>query len=238
MDRFRRARVQRIVAAAMLSYVVAPLTSHAFPPYRTTDAETAGADVIELRLGLLKLQRRDSDTERRTPLTRLNIGIGDHYEIVSEFEYAPDDHALDEGALGFKWATLRSEIGFGVETLALLPVQAEQGGAGVESQFVTTLKREQWRLHMNAGVFYDPRKADVERGWRGSVLAEFPRERWRPGVELFAKKAHLEKTSLQLGLGAIAELERIEVRTGLHVGLKDAAPDLEASVWLSWKWQR
>ena len=25
--------------------------------------------------------------------------------------------------------------------------------------------------------------------------------------------------------------------TGLHVGLNDAAPDLEASIWLSWKWQ-
>jgi hypothetical protein len=186
----------------------------------------------------LKLQRQDSRTERRTPLTRLNLGIGDHYEIVSELEYAPDDHRLDEGALGFKWANLTDEIGFGVETLVLLPVQADQGGAGIESQFLTTLKRERWRLHMNAGIFHDPRGADVERGWRGSILAEFPRERWRPGVELFAREAHAEDTRLQLGFGTIAELERIEVRTGIHIGLSDAAPDLEATVWLSWKWQR
>jgi hypothetical protein len=42
---------------------------------------------------------------------------------------------------------------------------------------------------------------------------------------------------MQAGVGLIASLDRVEIRTGLHVGLNDAAPDLEASVWLSWKWR-
>jgi hypothetical protein len=193
---------------------------------------------VELRLGLLRIQRRDGHSSRLTPLSRLNFGIGDHYEIISELEYAPDDHQLDEGALGFKWASLEDTLGFGVETLVLLPVQSDQGGAGIESQFLTTLKHETWRLHFNAGAFYDPRGADTTRGWRGSVLAEFPRERWRPGVELFARRAEGGATRSQLGFGAITQLERIEIRTGIHVGLSDAAPDVEGSVWLSWKWER
>ena len=119
-----------------------------------------------------------------------------------------------------------------------LPVQSEQGGAGIESQFLTTLKHDEWRLHFNAGAFYDPRGDDTVRGWRGSVLAEFPRERWRPGVELFARRAHGGETRAQLGFGAIAQLERIEIRTGIHVGLSDAAPDVEGSLWLSWSWDR
>lgn len=225
------------IAGAFLALALAG-EARAFPPYRSTDAETAGAEVVELRLGLLRIQRRDGRSNRLTPLGRLNVGIGERTEIVSELEYAPDDHRLDEGALGFKWARLDGTLGFGVETLALLPVQSQQGGAGVESQFLTTLKHDEWRLHLNAGAFYDPRGQDTVRGWRGSVLAEFPRERWRPGVELFARRAHGAGTRSQLGFGAITQLERIEIRTGLHVGLSDAAPDLEGSVWLSWRWER
>jgi hypothetical protein len=215
-----------------------PTAAHAFPPYRSTDAETAGDDVVELRLGLLRIQRSDGQSTRLAPLSRLNIGMGDRFEIVNELEYAPDDRQLDEGALGFKWARLDGTLGFGVETLALLPVRSDQGGAGVESQFLTTLKHDEWRVHFNAGAFYDPRGDETVRGWRGSVLAEFPRERWRPGIELFARRAHGGDTRSQLGFGAIAQLERIEIRTGIHVGLSDAAPDIEGSVWLSWSWER
>jgi hypothetical protein len=225
------------VAAAFLGLLLARAAC-AFPPYRSTDAETAGADAVELRLGLLRIQRRDGQSNRLTPLSRLNVGVGDHYEIISEFEYAPDDHQLDEGALGFKWANLDGTLGFGVETLVLLPVQSDQGGAGVESQFLTTLKHENWRVHFNAGAFYDPRRHDTVRGWRGSVLAEFPRERWRPGVEFLTRRAHGGSTRSQLGFGAITQLERVEIRTGVHVGLSDAAPDIEGSVWLSWRWDR
>jgi hypothetical protein len=44
-------------------------------------------------------------------------------------------------------------------------------------------------------------------------------------------------TRIQMGAGLIATLARVAIRTGLHVGLNDAAPDLEASLWLSWKWR-
>src|SRR5688572_28963104 len=100
-----RQRVAAVSLCALLA-LSPPIAVHAFPPYRSTDAETAGADVVELRLGLLRIQKSDGESHRLTPLSRLNIGMGDHYEIVNELEYAPDDHQLDEGALGFKWANL------------------------------------------------------------------------------------------------------------------------------------
>jgi hypothetical protein len=215
--------------------VTAP-SARAFPPYKTTDAETAGDRALEVRLGALKLQRRDSETERTAPLSRINYGLGDHYEVISELEYAIDDHRFAEGALGFKWAKLADGRGIGVETLALVPVSSDMSGTGLESQLIRTWRQETWRLHLNGGVFYDPRSGETQRGWRGSVLAEFPRERVRPGVELFVKDAHGADARVQGGFGAIVSLERFEVRTGLHVGLTDEAPDLEASVWFSWKW--
>jgi hypothetical protein len=192
----------------------------AFPPYRTTDAETAGANALEVRLAPLKVQRRDSESTRSAPLSRVNYGVGDHFEAISELEYAIDDH----------------RFGIGVETLVLVPVNSEQSGSGLESQFLRTWQQEAWRLHLNAGAYYDPRSGETERGWRGSVLAEFPRERVRPGVELFVRDANGADPRVQGGFGAIVSLERIEIRTGLHVGLTDEAPDLEASVWFSWKW--
>lgn len=218
--------------------MLAPPAANAFPPYRSTDADTAGAGVVQLRLGLLKIQREHARSRRSTPLIRANFGIGESFEIVSELEYAPDDRALAEGALGFKWARRNGHGGIGVETLALLPVLAEQAGAGIESQFIATLEREHWQLHVNGGAFYDPRPATTERGWRTSVLAEFPRERWRPGVELFAKRRRGDAARVQAGVGLIADLPRMQVRAGLHAGLSDAAPDLEASVWLGWSWPR
>jgi hypothetical protein len=47
----------------------------------------AGAGAVELRLGVLRLQRRDSASERSAPLSRVNFGIGPHYELISELEY-------------------------------------------------------------------------------------------------------------------------------------------------------
>lgn len=209
----------------------------AFPPYRTTDAETAGDDTLEARVGLLRMQLRDSHSTRQTPLSRINYGIGPHFEVVSELEYAIDEHELDEGALGFKWAKVERARGFGVETLILLPVRSELSGAGIESQVIRTWQRESSRVHANAGAFYDPRGVLTEHGWRASALAEFPRGRFRPGVELFARDSNIADTRIQAGIGLIASLERVEIRTALHVGLSDAAPDLEGSVWLSWKWR-
>jgi len=210
----------------------------AFPPYKSTDAETAGDHAVEFRLGLLEIEKTGSDSERLTPLTNLNFGFGPHFELSSELEYAPEEEQLEDAAVGFKWAAPRGELSIGVETLAFLPVQSGQQSTGVESQFLVTLDNERWVMHGNAGFFHDPRNDDIERGWRGSVLAEFPRDRLRPGVELFVHDSNEAGTQMQIGVGLIASLERVEIRTGLHVGLNDAAPDLEGNIWLSWKWQR
>lgn len=235
---FRR-RARRFVPASFAAGLlfVGSESARAFPPYRTTDAETAGDDTLETRIGLLRLQVRDSHSTRHTPLSRINYGIGAHFEVISELEYAVDERELDEGALGFKWAKLENGRGFGVETLILLPVRSELDGAGIESQLIRTWSQERSRVHVNAGAFYDPRGASTERGWRASALAEFPRDRLRPGVELFVRDSDTTDTRMQAGVGLIATLERVEIRTGLHVGLNDAAPDLEASMWLSWKWR-
>ena len=222
------------IAAVLL---VIPHLAQAFPPYRTTDAETAGDEMLEVRIGLLRLQRRDSASERSTPLSRINYGIGQRLEVISELEYAIDERHFADGALGFKWADLEDGRGIGVETLILLPVRSELSGAGIESQVIRTWQQERASLHVNAGVFYDPRAAATQRGWRASLLAEFPRDRLRPGVELFVRDSQSTETRIQAGVGLIASLERVEIRTGVHVGLNDAAPDLEASLWLSWKWR-
>ena len=232
-----KSRNARRFVVSLIAMLCVPLTARAFPPYRTTDAETAGDDTLEARVGLLRLQMRDSHSTRKTPLTRINYGIGPRFEVISELEYAIDEHEMDEGALGFKWARLEEGRGIGVETLVLLPVRSEMSGAGIESQFIRTWQQQRSRVHVNAGAFYDPRGTDTERGWRASALAEFPRDNLRPGVELFVRDSDVSDTRVQAGVGLIASLTRMEIRTGLHVGLTDAAPDLEASVWLSWKWR-
>jgi hypothetical protein len=211
---------------------------HAFPPYKTTDAETAGVSAVEFRLGLLEIEKTGSESERLAPLSNLNFGIGPRFEISSELAYAIDDRELDDGALGFKWARLEEGRGIGVETLVLLPVRSELSGAGIESQLLRTWQQERSHLHFNVGAFYDPREAVTERGWRISALAEFPRDRVKPGVELFVRDSDTADQTVQLGIGVIASLPRVEIRTGLHVGLNEAAPDLEGNVWLSWKWPK
>ena len=170
------------LAATLVGYLLVGSESvQAFPPYRTTDAETAGDDTLEARIGLLRLQVRDSHSIRSAPLSRINYGIGPHFEVISELEYAIDEDEFDEGALGFKWAKLENSRGFGVETLILLPVRSELDGVGIESQVIRTWQQERSRGHVNAGGFYDPRGDATERGWRASALAEFPRGRLRPG---------------------------------------------------------
>ena len=107
---FRR-RARRLVPASFAAGLlfVGSESARAFPPYRTTDAETAGDDTLETRIGLLRLQVRDSHSTRHTPLSRINYGIGSHFEVISELEYAVDERELDEGALGFKWAKLEND---------------------------------------------------------------------------------------------------------------------------------
>lgn len=232
-----RLRVRRLLGLISGFVGLAIEPAAAFPPYRTTDAETAGVRTLELRLGLLRLQRRDSDTERSAPLSRVNYGIGTHYEAISELEYAIDEDRFAEGAFGFKWANLAAGRGIGVETLVLVPVHSELSGAGIESQFLRTWQQPSWRLHVNAGAFYDPRSAETERGWRASLLAEFPRGRIRPGVEFLAKDPRSADERVQVGGGVITTLDRVEIRAGLHFGVSDAAPDVEASLWFAWRWR-
>ena len=121
----RRKSIRRAMlpVTAIASMTCLTSTALAFPPYRTTDAETAGDDTLEARIGLLRLQVRDSHSTRKTPLSRVNYGIGPRFEVISELEYAIDERELDEGALGFKWAKLQNSRGIGVETLILLPVR-------------------------------------------------------------------------------------------------------------------
>jgi hypothetical protein len=228
--------VRPLIASIVFIMLSAP-GAEAFPPYRSTDADTAGAGMLEVRLGLLQFQQPGSTSEDSALLSRINLGLGAHYEITSEMAYSLDDRRFGEGALGFKWARLNDGFGIGVETLALLPVNSTLSGAGIESQFLATVQRERWQVHMNAGGVYDPRSGQTEKSWRASILAEFPRGRLQPGLELFAIRTRPEATRVQAGIGIIAQFRRIEVRSGLHVGLSDTAPDVAVSFWLSWKWR-
>ncbi len=219
-----------------MSLVLWPLRAPAFPPYRSTDAETAETGELEVRRGLGRLERESADNEYTVPLTRVNLGLRPNLELITEFEHPTNDESSDEVAFGFKWVSPPRELSFGVETLALPPMSAIHAGMGVESQALATLRRGSFRLHINAGGFYDSRPADDERGWRGSVLVEQQRGRARLGLEIFAKKARSEKTRAQLGPGIILQLGSFDIRAGLHVGLTSETPDLAVSFWISRKW--
>jgi hypothetical protein len=218
-------------AALVLAYA-AP--AHAFPPYRSTDAGTAGPYELELRLGLGRLQRESSETEVLTPLLRTNLGLPGGFELISELEYSPRDDSFADGALGAKWAGPVSEqLSIGIETLALMPVSESTGGVGVESQLLTTFRADSYRLHLNAGGFHDPREAVSESGWRASALLEFPRDTWRIGLELFGADTNRSEADVRAGAGLIYDLGGFDIRTGVHVGLTSEAPDFVMSLWLS-----
>ncbi len=224
------------IAVACAAAALAAAPALAFPPYRSTDADTADPYALELRVGLFKLERDGGETEVVAPLTRLNFGLPGKFELISELEYAPEEDAFAEGALGAKWVPVFGDaMSFGIETLALMPVRPGDQGAGVEAQLVATRWGERVRTHVNAGGFHDPRGADEENGWRASVLSEFPREGWRPGVELFAKQVDGEDADVRAGLGVIYDFGGLDLRAGAHAGLTDAAPDAALNVWISTK---
>ena len=75
-----------IVCAILFTALTCASPALAFPPYKTTDAETAGANAVEFRLGLLEIEKTGSNSERQTPLANLNFGMGPHFEINSELE--------------------------------------------------------------------------------------------------------------------------------------------------------
>ena len=206
----------------------------AFPPYRSTDADTADPDTLELRVGLVKLEREKSETEVITPSLRANFGLRNKVELISEFEYLPEESAFGDGAAGFKWVPLfGSTLSMGIETLALLPVRPGDNGVGVESQLLATYWSDEFRLHINAGGFHDPRVSPSEDGWRASLLAEFPREGYRPGVELFAKEIESQPVDVRAGVGLIYDMGSYALRTGLHVGLTKEAPDVSFNLWIA-----
>jgi hypothetical protein len=229
-------RLSRLAAGAVAGGLLLTAPSHAFPPYRTTDADTADPYALELRIGIVKIQREGSETEVAAPLGRLNFGLPGKRELIAEFEHRPEDGEWGDGALGGKWVPLFGEsFSLGVEALALLPVRPGDQGVGMEAQLVATSWNESVRVHMNAGGFHDPRGATDESGWRASVLSELPRDGWRPGFELAAKQVDGEDADVRAGLGAIVDLGGLDLRAGAHVGLTDTAPDAAASLWISTK---
>jgi hypothetical protein len=214
-----------------------PVAAPAFPPYRSTDAETAPPGVLETRVGLLRVEREDHRDRYTSPLLRVNLGVARHVELLSELEYDVDDARLGDGAIGVKWALPREPVSFGVEALALLPVSSEQSGLGVEAQLLATLRPAPFRVHVNAGAFSDPRLGDTERGWRASVLAEWERGPARVGAEVFAKQVSGEGAEVLVGPGIIWSIGPLDLRAALHAGLTSEAPDLVANLWISTDWQ-
>lgn len=219
---------------ALVSLAAAPRHASAFPPYRSTDAETAEPWSLEGRLGLLRFTRDAGENTYTSPLLRVNLGFPHRLELTTELEYEPADERLGDGAAGLKWVPYFEKLSLGIETLVLLPVTSE-GGAGIESQLLATQRWDSFRLHANFGGFYDVRPEPVEKGWRGSLLGELELGRFRPGLELFGKQVVSEAVAVQAGAGIIGKLGPIDVRTAVHVGLTEAAPDFRASLWIASK---
>lgn len=224
-------------AVVLASVLLSGVSASAFPPYRSTDAETADPWSLETRLGLLRIEHDRGEEEFTSPLLRVNLGLPHNLEIVSEFEYRADEAHVADAALGTKWVPFVSSVSFGTELLCLLPVEDNTDGAGFEGQLLATHKRERIWLHVNAGGFHDARPAEVENGWRSSILAEFPLGWARPGFELFAKGVNSDPAELSAGPGVIAKLDPVDFRIGIHAGLTDAAPDFRMSFWVTTKFQ-
>jgi hypothetical protein len=214
--------------------LLATRQADAFPPYRSTDAETADPWTLEGRLGLLRLARDQGENTSTTPLLRLNLGLPRRLELTTELEYVPADKRLGDAAAGLKWVPYFEELSLGVEVLALLPVSSA-GGAGVEASFLATQRWDTFRLHGNLGGFYDVRPEPIEKGWRAGLLGELAVDRFRPGLELFAKQVISEPVAVQAGAGVIVSLGPIDLRTGAHLGLSAVAPDFVASLWIAGK---
>jgi hypothetical protein len=230
---FRRARLA--LAASLFVTLGGAVPAHGFPPYRSTDAGTADPGVFEARLGLLRMRHDSGDNLYASPLLRLNLGLVSGLELVSELEVRPGHGGLVDAAVGGKWVPLRGQWSMGMETLLLLPVP-NAGGVGVESQLVLTYRDEGRgiRIHLNGGGFADGRAQATEKGWRGSVLAELPRGRYRPGFEVFARRVGSRSVEVLAGPGIIIKVgRRADLRFGLHFGLTEAAPDLVLDAWAS-----
>ncbi len=219
---------------AIFLTVAAVGEAFAFPPYRSTDAETADPWALEGRLGVVRLRRDQGQNVYASPLWRVNLGMPHRLELITEGEYSATAGRLADAAVGFKWVPFFDTFSVGIEALALLPVSSA-GGAGTEVQLVATQRWAAVLLHVNGGGFFDSRPAASETGWRGSVLTEVPLGRWRPGLELFARQINGGPVEPLVGAGVIVRLGPVDLRTGLHVGIADAATDVTMSFWIASK---
>jgi len=221
-----RARRALTPVALLMALTSLPSTASAFPPYRSTDAETADPWTLEARLGLVRVERDGDRNEYASPLLRLNLGLSRNVELVSEFEYRPDEGQVGDAALGFKWVPFMSTLSLGVETLALLPVSRD-GGAGVESLLLATWRERALRVHVNAGGFYDDRPADAESGWKVGAIVEMRLDRVRPGVEVFAKQEGGEPAQVLLGPGVIVDYDAQDRVVGIEIlHVRKERPDI------------
>lgn len=189
-----------------------------------------------MRLGLVRAQQEAGENRYTSPLLRMSLGIAERAELVVGSEYDRDEGQVSDAAIGLKLVGREAAVRWGVETIALLPVDSSHSGVGLESQLLATWNPARMRLHLNAGAIYDPRPGEIERAWQASLLAEIERGAGRAGVELFARRFRHQSTEVQLGVGWIVPAGPLQVRMGLHGGLTGRAPDLTASLWLSAEW--
>jgi hypothetical protein len=219
--------------AAAILVALCPATVLAFPPYHSTDAETADPWTLEARLGLIRVEREAGKNEWASPLLRVNVGLPHRLEVVSEIEYLPAAGRLGDAAVGVKWVPFLESLSFGIETLALLPVSSA-GGAGVEISLLATHRVGELVLtHLNLSGFHDARPSPAESGWKAGLLGELRLGRFRPGVEIFARQVRGEPAQVLAGPGVILKLGPIDLRSGIHFGLTPRASDVAASLWVA-----
>ena len=95
-------RLGLAVAGFALCELWAPTPGWAFPPYRSTDADTAEKGRLEVRAGLLGSERESQKNAYFSPLLRSNLGLPYNAEFVSELEYRADKGEVTNAALGLK----------------------------------------------------------------------------------------------------------------------------------------
>ncbi len=228
-------RPQAIVLSCMAvaAGLITALPAQAFPPYRTTDADTADPHSLEFRIGVQAAHNSDG-TELLAPRLRAKFGLPSKIELVSEFDFLPHSTEFDDAAAGVKWIPFfSSALSIGTEGLVLLPVRPMDHGAGTETQIVATFKSEKALLHVNAGGVYDPRGPFTESGWRASGLVEIPINKYKVGFEVFAKDTNLHLADVRVGAGIIYDMGAFDVRFGAHAGLTPGAPDMAINLWIS-----
>ncbi|MBI4382525.1 MAG: hypothetical protein HY579_00645 [Nitrospinae bacterium] len=206
----------------------------AFPPYISTDADTADPWTLENRIGFFDLERDKKENAYASPLYRFNLGIPHHLEIVTEFENRPDLKQMGKANVGFKWIPLAGSWSAGIETLAHLPVK-EHGGPGMEGSVLLTVPKDNLRLHVNAGGFTDNGPVERESGWMTGAIMETYFGRFRPGLEFFAKQTAFEPVQASIDPGLIVDFGLFDARMGTRFGLTDAAPTLAGTLWVTFK---